>query len=298
MAVKVFLLGRPGSGKTTVFYTIEKFARKKKKKAIRIREYTILRDMAEQDEFKGKFASIRPNGFDIRDFSIFNESARRLEQQIKAYLFEHAAKDELIFIELARDDYSQAMRSFSNEFLRDAYFFLIEADIATCIKRIRWRAAHPKKTDGHSISDAILKGYYAKDNAHYVDQKFKVDYGILKRVTVIENNGTLRRFKKRIRREGANIIFGYEFDEARESVIKDFMEIEESRRLAFNVAMYGLIAFPLFLLAISYLIDFTHGIKEVLFFVMFPIVGIIVCAWLWHMLVSRLRTHPGGPTSL
>lgn len=208
MAIKLFLLGRPGSGKTTAFHIIEKMAPKIKKKAIRFREYTLLREMVQQEGHGDKFRPTIHNGFDIIDFSVFYESARRLEAQIRTYLSQapDSHRNEFIVIELARGEYSEAMSCFSPGFLQDAYFLFIDADLETCIKRIQYRVAHPKKTDGHYISDTIMKNYYSKDNLPYMDFGFKLEHGIRTRVITIENTGSLQDLAASTRRAVRTIL--------------------------------------------------------------------------------------------
>jgi hypothetical protein len=272
MAIKVFLLGRPGSGKTTAFYNIEKIAHKKKKKVLRLREYPILRDMAHQDGYKDKFRLIEGyDGFDILDFSVFNESASHLEKQIQSYL-SSSKGNELIFIELARDDYSKAMNCFSPEFLKDAYILFIEADVETCLKRIHHRVAHPKKTDGHYVSDYIVKSYYSKNNMPYMSDKFRLDYRIRKRVMVIKNTDSPREFAKKTKHI-AKIIFALEFSNTGETVKRQISNTGETGLNPLLVLMFSLITFPLVILAIPTFIDNIHVLTDVPLFIYLP--GII-----------------------
>jgi hypothetical protein len=251
VAVKVFLLGRPGSGKTSAFYMLKKIARKKKKKAIRFREYAILRDMTREDGYKDKFCASEFGGFDILDFSVFDESAKRLEKRIQSYLTETSTsnKNELIFVELARDDYSKAMKCFSPEFLKDAYFLFTEANIEICIKRIQYRVAHPRKTDGHYVSDYIVKGYYSKHNLPYMDSKFRLEYNIQKYVMAIENTGSLQKLAKMIK-YFAKVIFTREFSEPEEAVIRESSNLEKTCWIYLQRLMYGLIMCPVAIFAI------------------------------------------------
>ncbi|MGI9058390.1 MAG: hypothetical protein ACR2H5_07410 [Ktedonobacteraceae bacterium] len=186
--VKVFLLGRPGSGKTTAFHYIEMLVSDKRWKAIRFREYPILHSMF-QNDIGMKVRPTEHGGFDILDFSVFFESAKCIEQQIQEYISTEPSQD-FIFIELARDDYSHALTCFSPGFLQDSYFLFFEVDINTCIERIRVRVAN-QTSDGHFISERILRSYYFKDNKPYMTSNFKTDYNMHKRVEVIDNTASL-----------------------------------------------------------------------------------------------------------
>ena len=300
MAIKVFLLGRPGSGKTTAFYNIEKIARKKKKKVIRLREYSILREMAHQDCYKDKFRLLDScEGFDILDFSIFDESARYLEKQIQSYLSPSKGYD-FIFIELARDDYSKAMDCFDPKFLQDAYFLFIEADVEICIKRIHHRVAHPKKTDGHYVSDYIVKSYYSKNNKEYMRDNFKIDHRIRKRVMVIMNTDSPRKFARETKRI-AKLMFSLEFSHTGKIAKPHNNNTVLNPLLLF---MLILVTFPLVILVIPTFIDNIHVLKDVPFFIYLLgiITGILwlapknlLGAWFineWAIIVRNLRFIP------
>lgn len=193
--VKVFLLGRPGSGKTTAFRCFEKLAHTYDLHATRFREYTILYDMFKAG--RSEFRPVMHGGFDIVDFSILNMSAQLLEKQVQEYARSRALMNEVLFLELVRDDYKQAMQCFSRAFLQESYFLYVEADVETCIQRIRYRVAHPTETDSHFVSEHILRDYYAKDNKEYMATRFKIDYGIQKEVQVIENSSSSDDFTKK-----------------------------------------------------------------------------------------------------
>jgi len=186
--VKVFLLGRPGSGKTTAFHYIEMLVSDKGWKAIRFREYSILHRMFQNDTGT-KFRPTEHGGFDILDFSVFFESGKCIEQQIQEYISTETGQD-FIFIELARDDYSQALTCFSPGFLQDSYFLFFEVDIDICIERIRAHVAN-QTSDGHFISERILRSYYSKDNKPYMTSNFKTDYNIDIKVEVIDNTASI-----------------------------------------------------------------------------------------------------------
>lgn len=198
MTVKVFLLGRPGSGKTTAFQYIAMRAGDRGLKAMRFREYSILYEMFR--EGRREFQAVEHGGFDILDFSVFDQSTPLLEEQVQKYIVTASSADELLFLELARRDYEQAMHSFSEDFLRDSYFLFIDADVETCIQRIHYRIMHPDETDGHYVSEAILRSYYAPENKDYMLSHFKRDYDIQKEVEVIENTGTFAELAANLQR--------------------------------------------------------------------------------------------------
>lgn len=234
MVVKVFLLGRPGSGKTSAFQYFEMLAHDKGRRATRFREYAILYEMFQDG--RSEFQPAEHGGFDIRDFSVLNESAQHLEERVQAYLRYSAQQDELIFLELARDDYKTAMRCFSADFLQNAYFLFVDASVETCIERIHWRVAHPATTDGHFVSEHILRSYYAQDNKAYMATHFQTDYGIQKCVEVIENTGSFDEFVVKLKPFADAIFAGERADKpepcANGILVQELSDRAEARSVA------------------------------------------------------------------
>ncbi len=87
-----------------------------------------------------------------------------------------------ITIEFAREDYDEAFKQFSPAFLQDAHFLFINTDFEKCKQRIHERIIHPMTDDDHYVSDYALDTYY-------VNQYPPQDEDIMKRLTVIENQG-------------------------------------------------------------------------------------------------------------
>lgn len=215
LAVKLFVLGRPGSGKSTASYCIAGFAWQKGWFVIRIRDYEILWQMFQADtkrtDTKPKqFHPTQPpyKGFDVIDFSVLDTALEDVEKRVRMYLpFEQ--KNELIIIEFARDDYGKALKLFSSDFLQNAYFLFIEADVETCIQRIYERATHPLTADDNFVSDYVLKNYYHKDNRQYILSQLKKEYSIDKQVELIDNMGSQQEFAEKVLRF-AKLIFQQE----------------------------------------------------------------------------------------
>jgi adenylate kinase family enzyme len=193
---KVFLLGRPGSGKTTAFDYIRKAARDEKLQFTHHREYTTLQEMMQSDS-KSKFRPAKYGGFEILDDSVFEESARRFEKRLRDYL-DTAPEEEFIFIELARKEYKESMHYFNLDFLQDSYFLFIEADVETCVKRIHSRVAQSASTGNHFVPDHVLRDYYFQDNIEYMSSDFKTDFDIRKEVKTIDNRRSIDQFYAKV----------------------------------------------------------------------------------------------------
>ncbi len=194
--VKVFVLGRPGSGKTTAVNRLIELAKERDWNTRRIKDYEILHSMFLADTEHKKFLPTAHGGFDVIDFSVLDIALGKLEKKVKWHELKFSFKNELIIIEFARNDYHEALKQFDPDFLRDSFFFFIDADIDTCIQRIRDRVACSTATeDNHYVSEHIIRHYYSKDNWKYMANNLKRDYGISEqRVEAIYNMDSLQEF--------------------------------------------------------------------------------------------------------
>lgn len=166
MSIKLFILGRPGSGKSTAFRHIKEYLRQQycNWTITRYNDYDILQEMSNREKLfppkKKKFEAKEPDGFDVLDFTVLDEALRLIEKSVRAR--SSKKKEELVIIEFARQDYNQALALFSDSFLRDSYFLFLDADLKVCIQRVKDRVTSPPTPDNHFVSDNILTGYYGK----------------------------------------------------------------------------------------------------------------------------------------
>jgi shikimate kinase len=204
VSVKLFILGRPGSGKSTAYRQIKNSLEEHFPdwSIVRYHDYQILQSMF---LYEKSFCSFRKDkqfreteygGFDVLDFTVLDKALKNLEKQVR-YRYS-PLKDELIVIEFARDDYKYAFKQFSTTFLKDAYFVFIEADIKACIQRVKDRVTNPPTQDNHFVSEDILIKYYGK---HSTIPKFKSNLHVeidKKRVKTINSRGSLEAFNAKV----------------------------------------------------------------------------------------------------
>ena len=166
---KLFVLGLPGSGKSTAARSIEQFAFHHDWVPTRFNDYDILYEMFKADPEGRQFSATQHGGFDVHDHTAFDDALKELEKRVRNA--EKAAtreKNEVIILEFARNDYSRALELFSPEFLENASFLFIDADIPTCKQRIRKRVDHPVYKDDHYVSEYIFEAYYQLDSRQYL----------------------------------------------------------------------------------------------------------------------------------
>src|SRR4249919_3065417 len=114
MVVKLFVLGLPGSGKSTVTRHISNYARDRQWSTTHFSDYAILYEMFQEDK-KRQFKPAEFGGFDVLDLTVFDIALKKLEQEVNRHI-SSTKSEELLLIEFARNDYQKAFHQFSDEF--------------------------------------------------------------------------------------------------------------------------------------------------------------------------------------
>ena len=198
MVVKLFVLGLPGSGKSGVARYIQMYARDKDWKATHCNDYAILKKMFLDDTEGKQFMPASHGGFDVIDFTVTDTALQRLEQQVNQYV-SSVKQQEIILIEFARNDYQKAFQQFNQDFLQDAYFLYLDAEIETCKQRIRDRVSNPVFEDDYYVSEHIFETYYYEDNGNDLTHILEVQYKIDKhKVRTIQNDCPLEEASEEI----------------------------------------------------------------------------------------------------
>jgi energy-coupling factor transporter ATP-binding protein EcfA2 len=154
MAVKVFVLGRSGSGKSTAVRRLNRVAASQGWYVANFNDHSILRRMFLADAEQKQFRPAAHNGFEVLDPSVLDRALYLLQREIQDF---HLSKDEtLITIEFGRDDYKKALTLFNDGFWQDAYYLFIAADFPICMERIYERTLHPTTKDDYFVPDEIM----------------------------------------------------------------------------------------------------------------------------------------------
>ncbi len=209
MLVYVFVLGRAGCGKSAA--TRHMAAHLSQKWEIKsLTDYKLLHDLFRNGD--PRFRASRLGGFDVIDFSALDEVLDKVEEQAKAFSKTPLTKNTLVTIEFARDDYHQALHRFDQDFLGNAYFLFIDAELEICIQRVHQRQEPiPYDTvdvpddllNNHFVSDTILRSYYnsSQYNRDYMSKHFCNDFSIdPQHIQFIDNNGEQKEFTDKIDR--------------------------------------------------------------------------------------------------
>ncbi len=201
MSIILFLLGRPGSGKSTAARHIDMLARDKQWSSSHINDYTFLLEIFYADSMKPekerRFVSTELGGFDVVDFSVLDDALRGLEREASKEL-KHEKK--VLLLEFARGDYRKVFEQFNPDFLRKAYFLFFEVKVDICVTRVNERARYSGSPNDHFISEKMLKSYYSTENKLYMQELFHLEYGIDSgRIKVVDNMGDWKEFGNNIR---------------------------------------------------------------------------------------------------
>jgi adenylate kinase family enzyme len=193
MVVVLFVLGRPGSGKSTAVQHCIKVAHQHGWQTVRIKDYEILYDLFRQDTAQQRFRPAPFGAFDVIDFTVLDEVLRSLQDQVRQHLYSQAKK--LVIVEFARDEYQKALATFDESILSLSYFLLVEARIDACIHRIHTRIQHQVRQDNHYVSAEILRAYYCRDNRRYFLEDLAAQHNIEQhKISIIENNSSYSTF--------------------------------------------------------------------------------------------------------
>ncbi len=191
MTVKLFLLGRPGCGKSSAAKHIIKYFHEQDAERLtaRFKDFDILQDMFENDTH-GRFQPSLFGGFDVIDGKVLDEAMDKLNDRICRYMAD-AKTDTLILIEFAREDYIEALQHFSSEVMQNVYFLFIDVNLDTCIYRVEQRMVRPETPDDHYISEKVFRQFYVK-------QKFPENKDMVAKTRMINNQGSWYDFIKEV----------------------------------------------------------------------------------------------------
>ncbi len=163
----IFLLGRPGCGKSIVFRNILKILDENgsRRRIDRIDDFPILKKLHDEDVAAGRtdrFISTSDGGFKVVDPGVWDELIRGLNEKAKALHRE----DMILAIEFSRPNYVHSLSLFDEEILRNAAAFYIDASFECCVRRNeeRTKRAEAEGIDAHFVSRKEMEETYLTDD--------------------------------------------------------------------------------------------------------------------------------------
>lgn len=163
----VFLLGRPGCGKSEVFKRIKETLLPKKlaNEIIRVDDFPKLWAIFKEDEATGAWRRCKKTpdgGYLVTDDSVWDE----ILMEVNKDLLKIDSPDKIIFVEFSRPNYLKALKNFSENILKKSVIIYIYASFETCWKRnvLRHKRALAEGTDDHLVSREEMEKTYLYDD--------------------------------------------------------------------------------------------------------------------------------------
>lgn len=164
----IFLLGRPGSGKSEIFRRLSKkivavgFA----KKCLKLDDFSYLWTIFQEDERTGKWQrsrKIADGNYLVTDDSVWDDILCQLDSQTRV----KAREGLYLFLEFARPNYRRAVRIFSPEVLNSAIILYVDCPFNECWRRNveRHKRAVLAGIDVHLVSREQMEKTYLNDDA-------------------------------------------------------------------------------------------------------------------------------------
>ena len=159
----VFLLGRPGSGKSAIYRALEQRIREEglASEVMRIDDFPVLKELLDRDvEFKRHYR--KEGGFVVTDFTLLDDVLKEMNSKLKKL----RKPSRVIFVEFARDKYANALKNFDRDVLGRALLLYIYCPFDVCVARNvrRFKEAKCKSVDDHIAPSDIMKKYYRHDD--------------------------------------------------------------------------------------------------------------------------------------
>lgn len=150
MMQPVFVLGRPGSGKSTVCCYLADTV-----PSYRIRGFPILQEMFEQEQYRCYFEPSNDyGGFLVKHDVVYDLVLDRMV--LRAFSLYFSQDTGLLLIELARGDYQESLWHFK-PLLCDAYALCLDMPLTLCQKRIAARVASDEEDRHEPPSEFIFR---------------------------------------------------------------------------------------------------------------------------------------------
>jgi len=158
----VFLIGRPGCGKSAVFRILEEQLRARgfKGELKRIDDFPLLKHIFDTDVEHKRHRIAPSGGLKVTDYTVWDDLAKGLNDQA----LKLQSPDRLLFIEFSRDNYIRAFKNFSPKVLKNSLIVYIDASFDVCWERNARRVREEKGLDAHLVSREEMEKTYARDD--------------------------------------------------------------------------------------------------------------------------------------
>ena len=208
---KLFVLGLPGSGKSTVARFIVESMGQYGFWSERVNDYNLLKrkfdeEIHASEKAPRRFYRLDQGGFYIIDRTICDEVLHELDLAVESHFAQlslsRSELEGIMVIEFARSSYLHAFNQFQNGLPGDAYLLFLDASLPICRKRVQERAVYPKTEDDYFVSDYTFEFYCGKDNKKYLQTEcddLARRFGLsLQRMKIISTEGAWEEVEERV----------------------------------------------------------------------------------------------------
>ncbi|MEM1688974.1 MAG: AAA family ATPase [Candidatus Hadarchaeales archaeon] len=182
--MNIFLLGRPGSGKTTIFKMLREELASSGVDAeiVKINDFPILLKIFEEDkEFKRHKPT--PGGFKVTDESVWDDMAKELAKTVEKL----QEPGRLVFVEFARKSYERALKNFDKKILEKSLAIYVKVPFDICLKRNLKRSG--METEIHLVPEEEMRKTYEEDDHDKISEFLPL--------IIVENVGDFEDLKKK-----------------------------------------------------------------------------------------------------
>ncbi len=158
----VFLIGRPGCGKSAAYHVLEEELRARGYggELKRIDDFPFLKHIFDTDVEYKRHRPAPGGGVKIIDDTVWDDLARALNQEA----LKLQSPSRLLFIEFSRDNYRRAFKHFDPELIRGSLIVYVDCSWDMCWERNVRRAKLEKGLDAHLVSREEMEITYKYDD--------------------------------------------------------------------------------------------------------------------------------------
>ncbi len=160
----IFLLGRPGCGKSAVYNRITKRLKEEglAKEFMRVDDFPKLWKLFQEDVERKRSKRTPDGGYKVTDDTVWDDLLKELNEDIKKL----EKEDRVVFVEFSRNDYKRAFKNFDKEILDKAVAIYIDVPFDICWERNvkRHQKAIAEGTDDHLVSREEMEKTYKYDD--------------------------------------------------------------------------------------------------------------------------------------
>jgi len=159
----VFLIGRPGCGKSVVYRILEEELRARGygSELKRVDDFPFLKRIFDTDIEYKRHRPAPDGGVKITDDTVWDDLARALNEQA----LKLQDPNRLLFIEFSRDNYVRAFKHFSPKILQNSVVVYIDVPFDLCWERNARRVREEKGLDAHLVSREEMEKTYLHDDS-------------------------------------------------------------------------------------------------------------------------------------